>query len=159
MSEKLKIIRLNKKKKMSSEVSINLLNVINNEEVTSGISFIDRPELTNKKSYDLKSDRYSALPKNHSVLKAVDLKRSISLEENDEPFREINKTPSNESLNSLLSSNGKFKIELQKDLVNMLDVMRKEYIKRLGAANEFTFKAIDAYFEAKKLLDEYEKSC
>ena len=65
----------------------------------------------------------------------------------------------NESLNSLLSSNGKFKIELQKDLVNMLDVMRKEYIKRLGASNEFTFKAIDAYFEAKKLLDEYEKSC
>jgi hypothetical protein len=48
---------------------------------------------------------------------------------------------------------------LQKDLVNLLDVMRKEYIKRLGASNEFTFKTIDAYFEDKKLLDEYEKSC
>ena len=114
-----------------------------------------------KKSSDLKSDRYSPLPKDHTVLKLVDLSKSNSFEENVSLIS-INKNSSKEqSFSSLLSSNDskiKFKIELQKCLVNMLDVMKKEYIKRLGASNEYTLKAINAYSEAKKLLDEYEKS-
>ena len=50
-----------------------------------------------------------------------------------------------------------FKIDLQKDIVNMLEIMKNEYIKRLGYSNEYTVKAIKAYDDAKKVSDDYEK--
>jgi hypothetical protein len=50
-----------------------------------------------------------------------------------------------------------FKIDLQKDLVSMLEIMKKEYCQRLGSSNEYSIKAIKAYKEAKDMLDDYDK--
>lgn len=47
------------------------------------------------------------------------------------------------------------KIDLQKDIVNMLEIMKNEYLIKLGPNNELTKKSIEHYNREKTVLDTY----
>lgn len=143
----------------------NRLNILNNEG-TSSRSLLEKPQLntpsllSHQTGSELKSkcDRYAPLSTDHSVLKYVDLNESVSIEESfDDLF--LTKEPNESaSVESLGETKYRFKIELQKDLVCMLYIMKNEYIKRLGATNEHTIQAIDAHSRAQEALDALDKS-
>ena len=150
------------------------LNQLN--EDSNSIPLLEMPEMSkpfsvlNKpSSINSTWDRYIPLSSDHPALKFIDFKNSNEELANDFTIQSssdlLDKNSNSKDHNKISNCKNNFlfelplsfKIDLQKDIVNMLEIMKNEYIKRLGYSNEYTVKAIKAYDDAKKVSDDYEK--